>query len=123
MPGESFSRWLVDKRGWSDTSACELKKANFSDGLRRFGLFPQNPPMAHAATGLPATYQKLQGQIISPNFREATAIVTLPMPVPAAKEILVRTHWAGVNASDLNLTNARVSFVFFSPCFRSRRAL
>lgn len=66
--------------------------------------------MAHAATSLPATYQKLQGQIISPNFREATAIVTLPLPVPAAKEILVKTHWVGVNASDLNLTNARVRF-------------
>lgn len=62
----------------------------------------------HAARPLPASFRKLQGHVISPNFREATSVVTAPLKMPSAKEVLVRVLWAGVNASDLNWTNAKV---------------
>lgn len=65
--------------------------------------------MAREAAGLPATYRKLQGHAISANFRAATAVVSAPLPRPSSKEALVRVLWAGVNASDLNWTNAKVA--------------
>lgn len=53
---------------------------------------------------LPATYRKLVARKLSRNFRDATEVIDVPMPTPQAGEILVRNLYAGVNASDLNIT-------------------
>jgi NADPH:quinone reductase-like Zn-dependent oxidoreductase len=49
---------------------------------------------------LPKTYRKLVVTNPGPDIEAATAIVTVPLPAPAADEILLRNRYAGVNASD-----------------------
>jgi NADPH-dependent curcumin reductase CurA len=44
------------------------------------------------------TYRAIQLDHIADSFRAGTAIVTLPVSAPAPDEIVVRNHWAGVNA-------------------------
>jgi len=56
---------------------------------------------------LPASYSKLQAHAVSADFRKATAVVTVPLKPPKAKEVLIRVLWAGVNASDINWTAAK----------------
>ena len=50
---------------------------------------------------LPKTYRKLIAARFSKNFREAAQIVEVELPQPADDEVIVRNHYAGVNASDI----------------------
>ncbi|XP_050050390.1 prostaglandin reductase-3-like [Dermacentor andersoni] len=56
---------------------------------------------------LPAEYRKLVCVTTAPKFRDAVAIVTVSMPKPGPDEVLVKTHLAGVNASDVDATSGR----------------
>lgn len=56
---------------------------------------------------LPSEYKKLSNTIKTSNFRQAVHVVTVPMPTPKTNEVLVKTRYAGVNASDVNLTAGR----------------
>ncbi len=53
---------------------------------------------------LPKTYRKLVAARFTNQFRDAVEIVEVPMPEPGANEILVRNHYAGVNATDVNIS-------------------
>jgi len=53
---------------------------------------------------LPRSFRKVQVQKLSANFREATAIVTDEFREVKPNEVLLRNHWVGVNASDINFT-------------------
>lgn len=51
------------------------------------------------------TFRKIVATKLSPNFREATSIVTVPFPKELRPtELLVRNVFAGINASDINFT-------------------
>ena len=54
-----------------------------------------------------ASFKKLQVQKLSSNFAEATAVVEAPLVSPAAGEVRVKNHFAGVNATDVNITAGR----------------
>ncbi|RMG80755.1 MAG: alcohol dehydrogenase, partial [Chloroflexi bacterium] len=53
---------------------------------------------------LPDTYRKVVATKFTTNFREAAAIVEEPLPTPEADEVLVRNLYAGVNATDVNVS-------------------
>jgi NADPH-dependent curcumin reductase CurA len=50
---------------------------------------------------LPKTYHKLIAAQFNKNFREASQIVEVELSRPANDEVIVRNHFAGVNASDV----------------------
>ncbi|XP_037026632.1 prostaglandin reductase 3-like [Bradysia coprophila] len=54
-----------------------------------------------------ATFKKLQVTNVTADFRKATSIFELPIPKPGSDQILVKNHFSGVNAADLNVTAAR----------------
>lgn len=54
-----------------------------------------------------ATFKKLQVTKVSSDFRQATEIFELPIPKPGPDQILVKNHFSGVNATDINVTAAR----------------
>lgn len=54
-----------------------------------------------------STYRKLVATTLSTDFRKAADIVEEGMPEPGPKEVLVRNHYAGVNATDVNITAGR----------------
>ena len=54
-----------------------------------------------------ASFKKLQVHKLSSNFGEATAVVQAPLVSPAAGEVRVKNHFAGVNATDVNITAGR----------------
>jgi len=49
---------------------------------------------------------------ISQNFREATELLDAPIPQPGPGQVLVKNRYAGINASDINLTAARYDPAF-----------
>lgn len=53
---------------------------------------------------LPKTYKKLVAARFTNQFRDTAEIVEVPMPEPGANEILVRNSYAGVNATDVNIS-------------------
>lgn len=53
------------------------------------------------------TFKKLQVTTVSTDFRKATTIFELPIPTPGPSQILVKIHFAGVNATDINISAAR----------------
>ncbi len=53
------------------------------------------------------TYQKLVASQITPDFRAAAEVVEAEVPEPGPGELLVRNRWAGVNATDVNITAGR----------------
>ena len=53
------------------------------------------------------TYQKLVATQITPDFRAAAEVVEAEVPEPGPGELLVRNRWAGVNATDVNITAGR----------------
>lgn len=67
-------------------------------------------------SNLPNTYRKVVVTSASRNFREVAAIVEEPMPELSPTQILVKNHFAGVNASDLNIA-AGVYFADAEPPF------
>lgn len=54
-----------------------------------------------------ATFKKLQVTKVTTDFREATSIFELPIPQPEGHQVLVKNHFSGVNAADVNVTAAR----------------
>lgn len=52
---------------------------------------------------LPITYHKLEAVAISRSYRESIAIREVPLEAPTEQEVLIKNHYAGVNASDVNL--------------------
>jgi NADPH-dependent curcumin reductase CurA len=64
----------------------------------------------------PSSYRKLVARRLSRNFREAVEIVETPWVEPGPDEIVVRNWFAGVNASDVNIS-AGVYFVDPNPPF------
>lgn len=51
------------------------------------------------------SYKTVQVHTLSKDFRTATKIVEVPeLPTPAAGEVLVKNHFLGINATDINLT-------------------
>ncbi len=53
------------------------------------------------------TYQKLVATSITPDFRAAAEVVEAEVPEPGPGELLVRNRWAGVNATDVNISAGR----------------
>lgn len=58
---------------------------------------------------IPATYRKLVVHTRTQKFREATQITKSDLPGPAPDQLLVKTSYVGVNASDINFTAGRYS--------------
>ena len=58
---------------------------------------------------MPETYRKLVATTLTPHFREAAEIVEATRPDPKPGEIVVRNRYAGVNATDVNITAGRYS--------------
>lgn len=54
-----------------------------------------------------ATFKKLQVTKVSSDFRAATSMFEFPIPTPGSGQILVKNHFSGVNATDINITAAR----------------
>ncbi|RUS89651.1 hypothetical protein EGW08_002572, partial [Elysia chlorotica] len=50
---------------------------------------------------IPAQMKTLMVKKLGNNYREVTEIVTVPVPKPAAKQVLVRTSYVALNASDV----------------------
>ncbi len=53
------------------------------------------------------TYQKVSVVKLSTNFREATKVVEVPLVDPSDDQILVKNLYAGVNATDINISAGR----------------
>ena len=64
----------------------------------------------------PKTYKKLIASRLSKNFRAAAEIVAVDWISPGDNEVVIRNLFAGVNASDINIT-AGVYFVNTPPPF------
>lgn len=56
---------------------------------------------------LPKTYKKLVAVKASADLREACEVQEIPLEMPAPDEILVKTHYAGVNAADYLMAQGR----------------
>lgn len=56
---------------------------------------------------MPDTYKKLVATQRSPDFRAAAEVVEEPIPEPGPHEVVVRNWYAGVNATDVNITAGR----------------
>ena len=52
-------------------------------------------------------FKKLSVVKLSSNFREATKIVDVPLTPPSDDQVLVKNLYAGVNATDINMTAGR----------------
>ena len=53
---------------------------------------------------LPKTYRKLIADHFSNNFREAAKIVEAELKPPTGFELTIRNRYAGVNATDVNIS-------------------
>ncbi|MBZ0278488.1 MAG: zinc-binding dehydrogenase [Anaerolineae bacterium] len=53
---------------------------------------------------LPKTYRKVVAGHFTNQFHEAAEIVEVPLAEPAPGEIVVQNHYAGVNATDVNIS-------------------
>jgi len=58
---------------------------------------------------MPRTSRKLIATTLTPHFRQAAEIVEETLPDPGPGEVVVRNRWAGVNATDVNITAGRYS--------------
>lgn len=52
----------------------------------------------------PKTYRKVIASHFNKNFRQAAQIVEVDLKPPGSSEILIKTHYAGVNATDVNIS-------------------
>ncbi len=55
----------------------------------------------------PTTYRKLIATELTTDFRKAAEIVEMPFPEPGPGEVVVQNKFAGVNATDVNITAGR----------------
>jgi len=53
------------------------------------------------------TFKKLSVVKLSANFAEATKVVEVPLTPPKDDEVLFKNIYAGVNATDINITAGR----------------
>lgn len=53
---------------------------------------------------LPKTYRKVIAEHFSNNFRQASKIVETELKPPTGFEVTIRNHYAGVNATDVNIS-------------------
>ena len=53
------------------------------------------------------TFKKLSVIEKTPDFRKAVRIVDSPLEPPKDNEVLIKNIYAGVNATDINITAAR----------------
>ncbi|KAL9955115.1 hypothetical protein ACROYT_G036401 [Oculina patagonica] len=60
-----------------------------------------------ASRQLPKTFRKLVISKLSTNFREAVELVTVPMLQPGPDELLVKSRYVGINATDINYSAGR----------------
>ncbi len=60
-----------------------------------------------ALANIPKTYSKLVAVSLTTNFKEAVKIQSFNTPSPKSGELLVKARYAGINASDINLTAGR----------------
>ena len=60
-----------------------------------------------ATSGVPKLSRKLIEVSISQRFREAVQIQTVDTSTPGSGELLVRSRYVGINASDINWTAGR----------------
>ena len=60
-----------------------------------------------AVASIPKLSRKLVGVSLSQRFREAVQILTVDTPSPGPGELLVRSRYVGINASDINWTAGR----------------
>uniref|UniRef100_A0A131Y149 15-oxoprostaglandin 13-reductase n=1 Tax=Ixodes ricinus TaxID=34613 RepID=A0A131Y149_IXORI len=56
---------------------------------------------------LPSEYKSLVCVKVTPNFREAVYVITEQTPKLKCNEVFLKTKYAGVNASDVNVTAGR----------------
>lgn len=56
---------------------------------------------------MPDTYRKLVATTRSTDFRKAAKIVEESVPEPGPNEVVIRNKYAGVNATDVNITAGR----------------
>lgn len=56
---------------------------------------------------MPTTYRKMIATELTTNFRQAADIIEVPFPEPGPGEIVVQNKFAGVNATDVNITAGR----------------
>jgi len=53
------------------------------------------------------TFKKVSVVKLSADFREATKIVEVPLTPPSSGQVLVKNLYAGVNATDVNISAGR----------------
>ncbi|KAF7226317.1 prostaglandin reductase 3-like isoform X1 [Nothobranchius furzeri] len=58
-------------------------------------------------SSIPSSMQKLVVTKLSPSFREAVSVRTVPVPTPGDAELLIRNRFVGINASDINYSAGR----------------
>jgi NADPH-dependent curcumin reductase CurA len=64
------------------------------------------------------TYRKLVATQFSDTFRNAIAITELPIPTPAPDQIVIKNHYAGINAGfDTLLCRGKVPYTNLTPPF------
>jgi NADPH-dependent curcumin reductase CurA len=67
---------------------------------------------------IPKTYRKLIAKQFSHDFTSAVEIVEVPMPEPAAHQILIKNKFAGINSGfDTILCQGKVPYVNLTPPF------
>ena len=54
-----------------------------------------------------STFKKLQVQKLTSDFEDATKVIEVPLVAAAAGEFRVKNYYAGVNATDINITAGR----------------
>lgn len=55
------------------------------------------------------TFKQLVATCAGKNYHAITAVRELPLPTPTGSQILIRNHFAGINASDINITSGAYS--------------
>ncbi|KAG7673588.1 hypothetical protein Ndes2526B_g02963 [Nannochloris sp. 'desiccata'] len=85
--------------------------------LQNLNLRPSPPPFTASSTTTKSTYEvprvlsnqarKIIVTRLSPNFREATQIVTFPLPQIPEGCVLIKNLYCGINASDVNFTSGK----------------
>jgi NADPH-dependent curcumin reductase CurA len=66
----------------------------------------------------PKTYRKLIAQQFAPDFASAIEIVEVPMPEPAAHQLLIQNKFAGINSGfDTILCQGKVPYLNLTPPF------
>ncbi|XP_077382909.1 prostaglandin reductase 3-like [Festucalex cinctus] len=58
-------------------------------------------------SSIASSMKKVVVNKLSPSFREAASVETVPVPTPADADLLVRNRFVGINASDINYSAGR----------------